>query len=96
VVRDFPAVGAGFSRHVLFYRNWWAYGIARKYGDGRALAEKAGVNYQTIKQYGSVARAFELCMRVHNLTFDHHRAVTRLGSVARAFELSVRTDNLLV
>jgi hypothetical protein len=55
--------------------DWWAYGADRKYGDGREIAEKAGVNYETAKQYGSVARAFELCERSHNLTFDHHLRV---------------------
>jgi hypothetical protein len=55
--------------------DWWAFGSGRQWGEGEALAEKASVNYETVKQYGSVCRAFELCDRSHNLTFNHHLRV---------------------
>jgi hypothetical protein len=53
--------------------DWWAYGLARKFGEGEKLAERVGVNYGTIRNYGSVARAFQLSLRNDNLSFDHHR-----------------------
>jgi hypothetical protein len=54
--------------------DWWLFGQERQWewGEGRAVVEAAGVNYQTAKQYGSVAAAFELCDRSHNLSFTHH------------------------
>jgi N6-adenosine-specific RNA methylase IME4 len=52
--------------------DWWKEGETRKYGDGEELAKRAGVNYETIKQLASVARAYELCVRTHNLSFAHH------------------------
>ena len=52
--------------------DWWVYGAEREYGEGRELAEKVGVNYWTISQYGSVCRAFEFCDRSQNLSFTHH------------------------
>ena len=52
--------------------DWWKEGETRKYGDGEELAKRAGVNYETIKQLASVSRAYELCVRTHNLSFAHH------------------------
>jgi N6-adenosine-specific RNA methylase IME4 len=58
--------------------DWWIYGAERKYGNGEDIAEKAGVNYQTIRNYGSVSQAFELSRRRDNLTFSHHAEVAAL------------------
>jgi hypothetical protein len=41
---------------------------------GPAPAEATGLNYETVKHYGSLARAYELYARVQNLNFVHHRA----------------------
>lgn len=51
--------------------DWWAFGVAREYGEGRKTAEAIDVEYQTIMDYGTVARAFS--RRRENLTFKHHR-----------------------
>ena len=50
-------------------QGWW------EYGEGQEYAEKLGVNYQTIRDYASVCKAFEPSSRNDNLSFNHHRAV---------------------
>jgi N6-adenosine-specific RNA methylase IME4 len=55
----------------------WIYG-ERSYGDGRALAEEIGVDYQTVRNYASVVRAFEIVPTRDNLSFGHHEAVAAL------------------
>jgi hypothetical protein len=56
--------------------DWWVEGKdrVRRWGGGRETAEKLGVSYETLRNYGSVSRAFELSFRNDNLTFEHHRA----------------------
>ena len=58
-----------------------------------ALAEKASVNYETVKQYGSVCRAFELCDRSHDLTFSHHLRVMAAPAEERQSWLQRALDN---
>jgi hypothetical protein len=60
-------VGDDITRHIGF-------DSPKRSSDGPEIAEKAGVNYQTIQDYGSVARAFEISLRNENLTYYHHRA----------------------
>lgn len=55
--------------------DWWAYGSNRKYGDGEEIAAKADLDYGTVRNYASVARAFELSRRRDNLSFSHHAQV---------------------
>jgi len=57
---------------------WWVVGESRKWGTGAKLAEEFGLNYSTLKQYGSVVRAFPLCDRSHNLSFTHYLRVMSL------------------
>lgn len=52
--------------------DWWVFGEERTYGEGREIAEQIGVDYGTIRTYGSVARAYELSNRLDNLSFTHH------------------------
>lgn len=59
--------------------DWWAFGIARKYGEGREIAEQAGVDYGTIRNYASISIAFESSRRRDNLTFSHHQEVASLS-----------------
>lgn len=35
--------------------------------------EQAGLDYEATRVYGSVANAFELLIRINNLTFKHHQ-----------------------
>jgi hypothetical protein len=37
------------------------------------LPSWSGKNYDTLRTYGSIARAYEMSMRVNNLSFTHHR-----------------------
>jgi N6-adenosine-specific RNA methylase IME4 len=55
---------------------WWAGDLLlyadRKWGDGRALAEEAGFNYNTMTNYASICRAFDFSRRREDLSFTHH------------------------
>jgi hypothetical protein len=54
----------------------WLLGVEHQWdrGEGREAVEAAGINYQTAKQYGSVAAAYKWCDRSHRLKFTHHLA----------------------
>lgn len=65
--------------------DWWVYGEQRKWGDGEKLAEQIGIDYGTIRNYGAVARNFELSSRDDKLSFTHHR-------YAMAAELAERAE----
>jgi N6-adenosine-specific RNA methylase IME4 len=52
--------------------DWWIVGENRQWGLGQEIAEKFGWNYGTLRNYGSVARAFNLSHRFDKLTFTHH------------------------
>jgi hypothetical protein len=67
---------AGFDRSMQWIiGDWWAYGADRKYGDGEALAEAVGLDYGTLRTYAGVSRAYELSIRIDNLSHLHHRIV---------------------
>jgi N6-adenosine-specific RNA methylase IME4 len=68
--------------------DWWVFGAQRKYGDGEEVAERVGVEYQTIRDYGSVARAYQLSWRHDNLTFNHHREAMRVEEDKRQWWLA--------
>jgi hypothetical protein len=72
--------------------DWWAFGSGRQWGEGEALAEKAGVNYGTARTYGSVARAYELSTRIDNLTFDHHRVAMAVETAEERLEWLRRAE----
>jgi hypothetical protein len=65
--------------------DWWVFGAEHQWnwGEGREAAEAAGINYQTVKQYGSVALAYKWCDRSHHLTFTHHLAAMRAPAKER-------------
>jgi hypothetical protein len=56
--------------------DWWVEGKdrVRSWGGGREAAEKLGVSYATLCNYGAVSRAFEFSCRHENLRFTHHQA----------------------
>jgi hypothetical protein len=52
-------------------------------GDLQRYAEAVGVEYETLKQYRSVASAFrESGRRLPNLSWSHHQAVAALDDPA--------------
>jgi N6-adenosine-specific RNA methylase IME4 len=60
--------------------DWWTY-PGHEYGDRKEACEEGGalerVNYQTAKDYGTVARSFEKSRRHDLLSFNHHREVAK-------------------
>ncbi len=63
--------------------DWWRYGQARyggtrPYGDGRAAADDASVDYGSAMNAGRVSGAFEFSRRRENLTWSHHVEVAPL------------------
>jgi N6-adenosine-specific RNA methylase IME4 len=56
----------------------WLYGLKRKYGDGKRLAAEIGVNYKTVCNVASVAKAFDSPARRENLSFSHHEAAAKI------------------
>lgn len=65
-------------------RQWWLgdWWNGCKWGDGQPACAEIGVDYDTAKMCGQVSRAFELCRRIHNLTFSHHREVCPIDDPA--------------
>lgn len=53
--------------------DWWNAGVA--WGEGEAVCEELGLEYQTIRNLASVAKAFKLSRRRDNLPFSHHGEV---------------------
>ena len=60
--------------------DWWRFGEHR-YGERKAIVESEdwdGPAFETCKQAGMAAAAFETCRRRHLLSFNHHREVISL------------------
>jgi N6-adenosine-specific RNA methylase IME4 len=97
--RDWIAVGRTLSEIegavAWWIGDWWAFGSAREWGEGEALAEAAGINYWTASHYGMIARAYDgkLCTRVQNLSFEHHRAAMAAPSEDRQRWLEEALEN---
>ncbi len=60
--------------------DWINYGESRKdYGDKYTEALKStGYDYNTLRHFARVARQVSLCVRTHNLSWEHHRKVASL------------------
>jgi N6-adenosine-specific RNA methylase IME4 len=67
--------------------DWWAFGSGRKWGEGPALAEAAGINYGTARQYGWVSDGFHLSSRLDNLSFKHHQEAMAAPAAERQWWL---------
>lgn len=55
---------------------WWlgdGWNAAIRYGEGKAIAAKIGMDYWHLANCGSVAAAYEFSLRNENLSFEHHR-----------------------
>jgi hypothetical protein len=58
--------------------DWLAYGDNLAYGDLKARVEATGRDYNTVRNYMVVCRAFELSRRRYNLSFGHYQAAASL------------------
>ena len=58
--------------------DWLVYGESLAYGDLKARVEEMGRDYNTVRNYMVVCRAFELSRRRYNLTFGHYQAAAGL------------------
>ncbi|MBM4076211.1 MAG: hypothetical protein FJ267_11280 [Planctomycetes bacterium] len=62
-------------------RQWaigdWLNDGKRHYGDGlyKRAAEITGLTEDSLRGFASMASRFELCLRKHNLSFQHHKEV---------------------
>lgn len=64
----------------------WAIGDWLLYGEGRdawgemytQAMDETRMSYESLKQYVWVASAFQLCTRVHNLSWSHHRVAAHI------------------
>lgn len=53
--------------------DWWNAGV--EWGKGEETCRDTGVEYQTARNCGSIAKSFEMSRRRDNLTFGHHSEV---------------------
>lgn len=58
--------------------DWFAYGDNLEYGDLKARIEATGRDYDTVRNYMFVCRAFELSRRRYSLSFGHYQAAAPL------------------
>jgi hypothetical protein len=69
--------------------DWVTFGQAkygRRYKEGIALT---GLEYQTLRNYATIARRFDMSRRRDNLSFQHHAEVCALSDDAQDFWLDV-------
>jgi N6-adenosine-specific RNA methylase IME4 len=55
--------------------DWWKFGENRQWGAGEEIADRIGVNYNTVIQYGVVAREFQFSERSPKLKWSHYLIV---------------------
>lgn len=75
--------------------DWLVYGENLAYGELQARVEAAGHNYQTIRNYMVVCRAFELYRRRYNLSFGHYHAAASLPEDQQDQALTYAQENNL-
>jgi N6-adenosine-specific RNA methylase IME4 len=66
------------GRVMWWIGDWWRFGEARRWGEGEALAQRVGIEYQTCAQAGWVAGSIEFSRRRENLSWSHHLEVAAL------------------
>ena len=67
-------------------QQWWIgdWQANNEYGETKANVESAGVTYGTAREYGRVSRAYELSMRIDNLSFNHRRIIAAIEEPRRS------------
>lgn len=107
IVQGKPSIGEydeAFHRLSLIEsaQSWWwgdlANGRERHYGSLEQMAGDLDINYNTLAQYQSVSRAYELCDRSQSLSWKHHLIAAplddRLDWLKRAEEKGWSTRTL--
>jgi hypothetical protein len=71
-------VGTHASASAWWIGDWICFGRAMYGRRYRSALTVTGLDYQTLRNYASVARRFEVSRRRYNLTFQHHAVVRAL------------------
>jgi hypothetical protein len=86
-------LGARASASAWWIGDWICFGRAtygRQYSSALIVT---GLDYQTLRNYASVARRFELCRRRYKLTFQHHAVVRALTDDEQDHWLTLAEEN---
>jgi hypothetical protein len=86
-------LGAHTSASAWWIGDWLCFGremYGRKY---RSALIVTGLDYQTLRNYASVARRFELSRRRYKLTFQHHAVVRALTDDGQDHWLTLAEEN---
>lgn len=75
--------------------DWLVYGETLSYGDLIARVEATGRDYDTVRNYMVVCRAFELSRRRYNLSFGHYQSAASLDPVTQDEALAYAENNKL-
>lgn len=78
---DYGSKLAQAGKTLQWYIGDWYNAI--RWGDKKAACEKAGLNYKTAKDFGSICQRFEMSARNDILTFNHHKVVAALPEEER-------------
>jgi hypothetical protein len=73
--------------------DWLAYGDNLAYGDLKARVEATGRDYNTVRNYMVVCRAFELSRRRYNLSFGHYQSAAALDPENQDRALAYAVEN---
>lgn len=75
-----------------WYGDWLVYGEQSYPGRYREAIRQTNLDYQTLRNYAWVARAFELSRRRDSLSFQHHAEVAALPDDQQEIWLSRATE----
>lgn len=75
--------------------DWLVYGADLKYGDIDDIARALGREPETLHQYASVCRNVKSWIRIHNLSYGHHKLVAPLSDQKQSEALAYAAENNL-
>jgi len=89
-------IGGGLRRFSEATQWWWGdwslFGAQKAYGEIKQQAEAIGLDEHVLRNYRSVARAFELSRRRDNLSWGHHEAVLGLSDPSKQDEMLAQAE----
>jgi hypothetical protein len=86
-------LGARASASAWWIGDWICFGRATYGRQYRSALIATGLDYQTLRNYASVARRFELSRRRYKLTFQHHAVVRSLTDDDQDHWLTLAEEN---